>query len=157
MNPLCDGGVSNDDRSGGDVEVLHTISKPAQSATIDAALDAQIVSMKKQMPIEIDAITKMTAMIRMGLGITYYYEVKIPERAWTPQTHEAAFQRALAGNCSGKNTRMLLDYGYSLRHAFFDEQGKFVSNVLITKNKVSAVKNAAPLTLGNMHENGGAL
>jgi hypothetical protein len=60
-------------------------------AATNAALDAQIILMKKQMPIEIDAVTKMTDMTRMGLGITYYYETKYPDSSWTPLMREAAF------------------------------------------------------------------
>jgi hypothetical protein len=108
----------------------------AQNTEINAALDAQIELMKKQTPLEIDEITKMTNVMWSGLGITYYYEVKMPEATWTPLLREAAFQRFLKANClNSKNTRMLLDHGYSLRHVVLDEQGKFVTNVLITKDK----------------------
>jgi hypothetical protein len=35
-------------------------------------------------------------------------------------------------------TKMLLDYGYSLRHVTFDGQGKIVGNTLITKDKCAS-------------------
>jgi hypothetical protein len=110
------------------------LAQDTDFTAMNAAIDAQIVSMKKQTPIEIDAVTKMTDMTRMGLGITYYYETKYPESMWTQAMREAAFQRALKANCSTKETRTLLDYGYSLRHVFFDGQGKLVSNALITRD-----------------------
>ncbi len=35
-------------------------------------------------------------------------------------------------------TKMLLDYGYSLRHVTLDGQGKIVGNTLVTKDKCAS-------------------
>jgi hypothetical protein len=107
---------------------------PMQRA-IAERLDTQIALMNKQMPIEIDAVTKLTAVSRVGTGVTYSYETSIRQSQWTRQLMEAASHRAVNGNCSGKNTRLLIDQGYTLRHIYFDQAGLFVTNILVTRDK----------------------
>ena len=41
---------------------------------------------------------------------------------------------AIKSNCKeNKDTRVLLDLGYELKHVWYDQQGNFVSNVLVKK------------------------
>jgi len=118
------------------VAILNGSHSFARNAEMDAALDTQFELMRKQAPLEIDEITKLTNVMRIGPSITYTYETKIPEASWTPLLREAAFQRYLKVNCLGsKNARMILDHGYSVRHVILDDQKNFVANVLITKDK----------------------
>jgi hypothetical protein len=108
----------------------------AERDIINAALDKQMRSMKAQMPIEIDRLTKMTDVTRDGFAITYYYETKISESAWTDAMRKDALQKGIKSNCLGAaDTRILLDHGYSLRHVYLDERGLLVCNVLITRQK----------------------
>ena len=92
--------------------------------------------MNKQMPIEVDAITKLTRVARSGMLVTYTYEIAIAASRWNEETRKFASQRAIKGNCIDiQETRMLLDAGYNLRHVFFDQDGLFAHNVLVTKDR----------------------
>jgi hypothetical protein len=108
-------------------------------ARLNAGLDEQIIAMKKQMPIELDQVTKLTDMTRNGFSITYWYKVALPEAKWTQKMREDMFKVYLKQNClTNEGARLLLDYGYSLRHVVVDEQGTFVGSSLITKSKCSS-------------------
>jgi len=105
-------------------------------AAVEKRLDEQLGLMNRQAPIEIDSVTKLTAVTRAGPTLTYTYEVAIAESSWTAELRKWALQRAIKSNCiDNKETRMLLDAGYTLRHVFLDRAGLFVNNILMTKEK----------------------
>ena len=68
-------------------------------ARLNAGLDEQIIAMKKQMPIELDQVTKLTDMTRNGFSITYWYKVALPEAKWTQKMREDMFKVYLKQNC----------------------------------------------------------
>ena len=80
-------------------------------ARLNAGLDEQIIAMKKQMPIELDQVTKLTDMTRNGFSITYWYKVALPEAKWTQKMREDMFKVYLKQNClTNEGARLLLDW-----------------------------------------------
>src|SRR5262249_54554515 len=113
----------------------HEVVDPQAVAAAVAQLDADIAYTNKYAPIILDDMTKIKNVSRTGLVTTFKYEVTVPASKWSEELRKGVTQLAVRADCVDyKNTRMLLDAGYSVRHVFTDQNGQPAYDVSITKD-----------------------
>jgi hypothetical protein len=114
----------------------------AQLSSIPAeaieALDANVALMNKQAPIEINPLQKMTHVSRNGGVILYSIETAVPQDQWTQEMRERPRQETTKVMCKGKDTRLILDYGFQMRYLITDASGHYVTSFFVSKDKCLA-------------------
>src|SRR5438046_2611313 len=99
-------------------------------------MDEQISLINHNAPINVAPQQKLLRAARHGETILYTYELTVGQegQATTPQNIQRIFEKLIKSNCKeNKDTRLLLDAGYELKHVWYNQKGTFVSNVLVTK------------------------
>jgi hypothetical protein len=98
-------------------------------------LDENVVLMNKQTPIEINPLQKMMKVSRNGGVILYSIETSVPQEKWTQEMRERPGRETTKVMCTGKETRLLLDYGFQLRYLITDALGLYVTSFVVSKDK----------------------
>lgn len=101
-------------------------------------LDANVILMNKQAPIEINPLQKMTQVSRNGGTILYSIETAVPQGQWSQEMRERPSRETTKVICEGKNTRQLLDYGFQMRYLIIDKSGLYVTSFVVSKDKCGA-------------------
>jgi hypothetical protein len=79
------------------------------------ALDANVILMNKQAPIEVNPLQKLTHVARNGGTILYSVETSVPQEKWSQEMRERPIRETTKVMCGDKDTRVLLNYGFQLR------------------------------------------
>ena len=115
-------------------QLRDAISDQALSALV-AQIDREIAKTNQEAPITLDALTKIKSASRLGTSIAYNYEVALPLGQWTETLRKSVTRLAIKTNClDDKDTRTLLNAGYSVKHSFLDQSGHLVLDLLVTKD-----------------------
>ena len=104
-------------------------------AELTNALDENVALMNKQAPIEINPLQKMTRVSRNGGAILYSIETSLPQPQWSKDMLERPSRETTKVMCEGKETRLLLDYGFQMRYLITDRSGLYVTSFVISKDK----------------------
>jgi hypothetical protein len=104
-------------------------------AELTSALDENVALMNKQAPIEINPLQKMTRVSRNGGTILYSIETSLPQPQWSKDMLERPSRETTKVMCEGKETRLLLDYGFQMRYLITDRSGLYVTSFVISKDK----------------------
>ena len=97
-------------------------------------LDEQFSEMRKAMPMQVSAVSKLTNASRAGMTLNYSYEDKLPSEKWTEAGKKKLLADSIKSQCESKNTRLLLGLGYSFAALHFDETGKIIAQFYIDKS-----------------------
>jgi hypothetical protein len=104
-------------------------------AEVTNALDANVALMNKQAPIEINPLQTMTHVSRNGGTILYSIETSVLQARWSKDMLERPSRETTKVMCEGKETRLLLDYGFQMRYLITDKSGLYVTSFVISKDK----------------------
>ena len=104
-------------------------------AAVEKGMDEQIALINRSAPIAVAPHQKLISAARHGEVFLYRYELTLePGGSATPKFIKMIADDVIKSNCKeNKDTRVLLDLGYELKHVWYDQQGNFVSNVLVKK------------------------
>lgn len=114
---------------------IKSASAAPNAEDIGKRLDEQFSEMRKTMPIQVSALSKLTNASRQGMTLNYSYEDRMPAEKWMEADKKKLLADVIKAQCEGKNTRLLLDLGYSIGVMHFDESGHFITHLYIDKSK----------------------
>jgi len=98
-------------------------------------LDEQFADMRKGMPMQVSPLSRLTNAQRVGTTLNYTYEDKIPADKWTDADKKKLATDVTKTQCDGKNTRWLMELGFSFGAIHVDENGRFIAHVFVDKTK----------------------
>jgi hypothetical protein len=104
-------------------------------AEVHRRIDEQFSEMRKAMPMQVSALSKLTNASRAGMTLNYSYQDKLPADKWTEAGKRKLLAETIKSQCEGKNTRLLLDLGYSMAALHFDDDARFIAQLYIDKSK----------------------
>jgi hypothetical protein len=114
------------------------IKSAEATPTIDETnkrLDEQFSEMRKGMPMQVSAVSKLTNVYRTGMTLNYTYEDKLSTDKWSETDKKKLLADVTKNQCDGKNTRMLIEFGYAFAAIHVDESGKFIAHLYVDKSK----------------------
>jgi hypothetical protein len=121
---------------GGQVQAGSINLDASTRAEVESGMDEQIALINHNSPIEVAPQQKLISATRHGELVIYTYELAGGGAgpATAPQSIQMIADEVIKSNCKErKDTRLLLDVGYELKHVWYDQKGTFVSDVLVTK------------------------
>jgi hypothetical protein len=99
------------------------------------SLDTNVDLMNKQAPIEINPLQKMVHVSRNAEVILYEIETAVSQDKWTQEMRNRPAQETTKVMCDGKETRLLLNYGFQIRYLIHDAAGLYVTSFVVSKEK----------------------
>lgn len=108
---------------------------PPTTETLNKGLDEQFSEMRKSMPMQVSALSKLTNAYRTGMTLNYTYEDKLAADKWSDADKKKLLADVIKAQCSGRNTRMLIDLGYAFGNLHTDENSKIITHLYIDKDK----------------------
>jgi hypothetical protein len=102
---------------------------------INKRIDEQFAEMRKSMPMQVSAVSKLTNVFRTGMTLNYTYEDKLSADKWTEADKKKLLADITKALCDGMNTRLTLDLGYASVGMHLDESGTFFAQTYVDKSK----------------------
>jgi hypothetical protein len=114
---------------------IRTVEASAAGDEMDARVDEQFAEVRKGLPVQISPYSKLTNVGRTGATLSYSYQDTRPASFWSGSQKRDDAAALTKRQCEEKNTRALLEFGYSMVFNYFDETGTYITQVSIDKSK----------------------
>jgi hypothetical protein len=114
---------------------IKTVETTPTKEELNKRIDEQFSEMRKSMPMQVSAISKLTNVYRAGMTLNYTYEDKLSADKWTEADKKKLLTDVTKTLCDDMNTRLTLDFGYASIGMHFDEDGKFLAQTYVDKSK----------------------
>jgi hypothetical protein len=114
---------------------IKTVTATPTIEDLNKRLDEQFSEMRKAMPTQVTTLSNLTNAQRHGTTLNYTYEDKVLADKWTEADKKKLAADVTKAQCDGKNTRLLIELGYSFGALHVDENGRFIAHVFVDKSK----------------------
>ena len=117
------------------VIVLGAMSACSGESRLEKLIIARSKDINKQCPMMVDSATRLDVTVAAGDVLIYKYTLvgtAVAEMD-TSYFHEEVKRRTTTSYCTMTNMRQMLKDGIRCRYMYFDKNGAFVTNFLITK------------------------
>jgi hypothetical protein len=113
---------------------IRTVEAATAADEMNARVDEQFAKMRKGLPEQISPYSKLTNVSRAGATLSYLYQDTRPASLWSESQKIDGAAALTKLQCEGKNTRALLESGYSMVFKYVDKIGTYITQVSVDKS-----------------------